>query len=724
MAARMTRVFPGLERLRNVAAMLLVCGMPMLHAGIAQAAGPEVKDQFQVAQNEAVSFSSDHRVAQIFTAGLNGVVDRVRLMLAGDGLGSTTASVHVSIQPVTEQGVPSGSDLAVADIPLSAVPPLGSPAWVDVALTARMVPGQRYAIVLSASGGFFLCYRNRGADLYPRGYFANESQSWYPSLDSDAAFETYVLPPALDQSHMTESSYNLFGDAKRIGQTFVAGTYGMLDQVSVALQNYTSTPGGEIVARVYATVNGLPSGNPISTGSIPISSVPDGEYAWLDIYMTDCYVAPGNTYALILASTASGSVKWAQITNGSSYPYGNELDGSTQSDAFTALLTHDAAFKTYVMPSLVDQAQAGRGASLQVGGIAMAAQTFTAGVTGYLDRVFVGMWNLSGKGPVTISIQTVNSDGYPSGTEIGKGTLMPSALGQNPVAITGNAYVRAGTRYAIVVTMPDGDIIFWWIDCIELYPAGDLFEGYLGSSWDMKQPTWDSQFWTYVVPAGIQAPAAGAAGTPAPLTLISSAKPAIVGQPLTFLATVGDATGSVQFAIDGRASGTAVPVADGLAMSQPVDSLAVGAHMVKATYGGDNMYAATETTIIQDVQYGAGLVSKPRDQNTAGSMIPIKFELTDQSGRNLSSRGIDVRALCVVPTPVSDIDPCSNAPAGFNWTRGTTYMATLGPDSRYQFNVKTKGLETGTSYQLLFRASGEPTTIYHADAKVTFTMSR
>lgn len=724
MTARMKRVFRGVERLRRVATTLLVCGMPMLHAGIAHAAGPDVKDQFQVAQNEAIAFSSDHRVAQVFTAGLNGVVDRVRLMLAGDGLGSTTASVHVSIQPVTEQGVPSGSDLAVADIPLSAVPPLGSAGWVDVAITARMVPGRRYAIVLSASSGFFLWSRNRGADLYPRGYFANESQGWYPSLDSDAAFETYVLPPALDQSHMTESSYNLFGDGRRIGQTFVAGTYGMLDQVSVALQNYTSAPGGDIVASVYATVNGLPSGNPISMGSIPISSVPAGEYAWLDIYMTDCYVAPGNTYALILASTGSGSIKWAQVTNGSSYPYGNELDGSTQSDAFTALLTHDAAFKTYVMPSLVDQAQAGRGASLQVGGILMAAQTFTAGVTGYLDRVFVGLWNLSGMGPVTISIQTVKSDGYPSGTEIGKGTLMPSALGQGPVAITGNAYVRAGTRYAIVVMMPDGDVIYWWVDCCELHPAGDLFEGYVGSSWDKKPSNWDTQFWTYVVPAGIQAPAAGAAGTPAPLTLMSSAKPAIVGQPLTFLATVGEATGTVQFAIDGRASGTAVPVADGLAMSQPVGSLAVGAHVVKATYGGDNTYAATETTIIQDVQYGVGLVYKPRDQDKAGSTIPVKFDLTDQSGLNLSSRRIEVQALCVVPTPVSDTDPCSAAPAGFNWTRGTPYVASLGPDSRYQLNVKTKGLDAGKTYQLLFRAAGEPNTIYHADAKATFTLSR
>jgi hypothetical protein len=165
-------------------------------------------------------------------------------------------------------------------------------------------------------------------------------------------------------------------------------------------------------------------------------------------------------------------------------------------------------------------------------------------------------------------------------------------------------------------------------------------------------------------------------------------------------------------------------VADGLAMSQPVGSLAVGAHVVKATYGGDNMYAATETTIIQDVQYGVGLVYKPRDQGTAGSTIPIKFGLTDQAGLNLSSGRIQVQALCVVPTPVSDIDPCSHAPAGFNWTLRTPYVASLGPDSRYQFNVKTKGLEAGRTYQLLFRAAGEPNTIYHADAKITFTMSR
>ena len=120
--------------------------------------------------------------------------------------------------------------------------------------------------------------------------------------------------------------------------------------------------------------------------------------------------------------------------------------------------------------------------------------------------------------------------------------------------------------------------------------------------------------------------------------------------------------------------------------------------------------------------YGASFATarSPFGDNT----IPIKFELTDQSGRNLSSRRIDVQALCVVPTPASNTDPCSNAPAGFNWTRGTPYVASLGPDSRYQVNVKTKGLDAGKTYQLLFRAAGEPNTIYHADANAAFTLSR
>jgi hypothetical protein len=42
-------------------------------------------------------------------------------------------------------------------------------------------------------------------------------------------------------------------------------------------------------------------------------------------------------------------------------------------------------------------------------------------------------------------------------------------------------------------------------------------------------------------------------------------------------------------------------------------------------------------------------------------------------------------------------------------------------------NVKTTGLAVGTggeTYQLLFRATGEPPTVYHGEAGVAFELTR
>ena len=79
------------------------------------------------------------------------------------------------------------------------------------------------------------------------------------------------------------------------------------------------------------------------------------------------------------------------------------------------------------------------------------------------------------------------------------------------------------------------------------------------------------------------------------------------------------------------------------------------------------------------------------------------------------------------PDPASGTTPCASAPTGFNWTSGPaqpfTYLSTLATGGGYQYNVKTTGLKTGTTYQLLFRVAGEDATSFHLDAGATFTLS-
>ena len=51
-------------------------------------------------------------------------------------------------------------------------------------------------------------------------------------------------------------------------------------------------------------------------------------------------------------------------------------------------------------------------------------------------------------------------------------------------------------------------------------------------------------------------------------------------------------------------------------------------------------------------------------------------------------------------------------------------MAGLAPGGGYQFNVKTTGLSSGTTYQVLFRAGNEDAGSFHAEAQATFTVTR
>ncbi|WP_133980817.1 Ig-like domain repeat protein [Kribbella voronezhensis] len=79
--------------------------------------------------------------------------------------------------------------------------------------------------------------------------------------------------------------------------------------------------------------------------------------------------------------------------------------------------------------------------------------------------------------------------------------------------------------------------------------------------------------------------------------VVSSINPSISGGPVTFTATVtpSTATGTVQFTIDGVGAGAPVPLIGGSA-TYSTSGLAVGAHLVSATYGGDPAYLASSST--------------------------------------------------------------------------------------------------------------------------------
>ena len=91
----------------------------------------------------------------------------------------------------------------------------------------------------------------------------------------------------------------------------------------------------------------------------------------------------------------------------------------------------------------------------------------------------------------------------------------------------------------------------------------------------------------------------------AAINLTSSLNPSDVSQSIKFTATMSpnNATGTVQFQIDGKNFGSAVGLSGGKATSGSTNSLTAGNHNITAVYSGDSTYAGgTSNVVVQKVK--------------------------------------------------------------------------------------------------------------------------
>jgi hypothetical protein len=103
--------------------------------------------------------------------------------------------------------------------------------------------------------------------------------------------------------------------------------------------------------------------------------------------------------------------------------------------------------------------------------------------------------------------------------------------------------------------------------------------------------------------------------------------------------------------------------------------------------------------------YGTCLLYDPTKAVHSGSTIPIKLELCDASGNDKSSSSITLHAVSItqVSTATSGtVEDAGNANPDSNFR----FDATLGSAGAYVFNLKTRGLTTGT-YQISFTVTGD-----------------
>jgi hypothetical protein len=197
-------------------------------------------------------------------------------------------------------------------------------------------------------------------------------------------------------------------------------------------------------------------------------------------------------------------------------------------------------------------------------------------------------------------------------------------------------------------------------------------------------------------------------------TVTASASPSTVDQGVTFTASVtvqapgsGTPTGTVTFKDGSTTLGTGTLDSAGQA-TFATSSLAAGSHSITAVYGGaSNFTGSTSSTLSQSVDYA---VCAQYDQTKSvknGAVFPIKIELCDSGGNDLSASGVVVHATGL--TSVSGYSGTPESPGNANPDNDFRFDSSFGSTGGYTYNLSTKGLATGT-YSLTFTAGNDPAT--------------
>ena len=133
------------------------------------------------------------------------------------------------------------------------------------------------------------------------------------------------------------------------------------------------------------------------------------------------------------------------------------------------------------------------------------------------------------------------------------------------------------------------------------------------------------------------------------------------------------------------------------------------------TYGGGILDAFVTKIASVGPRYSVCLLYDPTKAVHSGATIPIKLQLCDSSGNDLSSSGITVHAISVTQISTSASGAVENA-GNSNPDNDFRFDATLGSTGGYIFNLKTTGLSTGT-YKVNFTVTGD-SFVYAANFEV------
>jgi hypothetical protein len=385
----------------------------------------------------------------------------------------------------------------------------------------------------------------------------------------------------------------------------------------------------------------------------------------------DCDLAQGNDAECVKSAMEPGS----RHTIGSS----SLRSRWSLALALAAGLTLSIALPVQAVTDSVDQSQT-VGISYQR--LELLAQTFTAGMTGQVDRVSLLTDSSYAFVRLTVQIQSVTTGGAPSGTVLGSttyaGTLpfktFTDFVFSSPVPVT------AGTQYAILVNRSVGTFNWYNSWQANLYLGGQLYVGCLGCPWytggSFGQ---DFAFKTWVAINTNHAPAVAADN--AAVSVNEGTKPTNAG---TFSDPDGDTVALTASAGTVTQTGTSSGT---WAWTQPAGDEAAAQTVTISANDGKGLTSTTSFPVTVAAVAPNASISSANPGLSAASLSTAAASMSSPEGTRVTLNG----------SATSPADPDNTAGFTYSWTltkNGSSFGA--GSGSAFSFTPDDEGTFVAT----------------------------